>query len=68
MNRNDIHTGKPIDARVGSIVRWTHPRSLTNGIVIAVRESGHSAHIHWFDHEGHGFYPLDHQHLVLVSK
>ena len=65
---NDIHTGYPIDVRVGSIVRWTHPQSVTNGIVIAVKEAGYRAHIRWFDHEGHGFYPLDHKLLVLVSK
>ena len=65
---NDIHTGYPIDVRVGSIVRWTHPKGLTNGIVLKVRENGARGFIRWFDHEGHGFYPLDHKLLVLVSK
>ena len=65
---NNVRTGYPIDVRVGSLVRWTHPKGLTNGVVIEVRNEGHEAFIRWFDHEGHGFYPLDHQWLVLLSK
>ena len=71
MNWNDIHTGDPIAARVGSIVRWTHPNCQTNGVVIALGETwafGNSAHVRRFDHSGSGFYPLDHRYLKLVSK
>ena len=65
---NNVRTGAYVAARGGSLVRWTHPKGLTNGVVIEVRNEGHEAFIHWFDHEGHGFYPLDHQWLVLLSK
>jgi len=63
--------GEPIDARVGSIVRWTHPNCQTNGVVIALGETwanGNSAYVRWFDHSGSGFYPLNHTLLKLVSK
>jgi hypothetical protein len=63
-----VTTGKPINAQVGSLVRWTHPKGLTNGIVMKVVESGREALITWFDHEGSGYYPLDHKWLVLLSK
>ena len=63
-----VTTGKFIDAQVGSLVRWTHPRALTNGIVVKVVESGREAFITWFDHDGSGYYPLDHKLLVLLSK
>ena len=60
--------GDPIDVRVGSLVQWTHPNCQTQGVILKVKENGYSAHIHWFNHEGHGFYPRDHKLLVLVSK
>ena len=60
--------GDPIEVRVGSLVRWTLPNCQTQGVILKVKENGYSAHIHWFNHEGHGFYPLDHKLLVLVSK
>ena len=60
--------GEPIDARVGSLVQWTHPNCQTKGVILKVKDNGHSAHIHWFDHEGHGEYPLNHKLLKLVSK
>jgi|TARA_E500000305_G_scaffold18949_1_gene14106 hypothetical protein len=63
-----VTTGKPINAQVGSLVRWTHPKGLTNGIVTEVVESGSEAFIAWFDHDGSGYYPLDHKWLVLLSK
>mgnify|MGYP003127482145 FL=1 len=61
-------TGKFVDAQVGSLVRWTHPLGMTNGVVMEIVESGREAFITWFDHQGHGYYPLDHQYLVLLSK
>ena len=63
-----VTTGKPINVQVGSLVQWTHPKGLTNGIVMKVVESGREAFITWFDHQGHGYYPLDHKWLVLLSK
>ena len=65
---NSIGTGVYLNVLVGSLVRWAHPEAIANGIIIAVKEDGHSAHIRWFDHQGHGFYPLDHKLLKLVSK
>ena len=50
---NNVRTGAYVAARVGSLVRWTHPKGLTNGVVIEVRNEGQEAFIHWFDHEEH---------------
>ena len=59
--------GEPIDARVGSLVQWTHPNCQTKGVILKVKPVGY-AHIHWFDHEGSGEYPLNHKLLKLISK
>jgi len=56
-----------VGAGVGSLVQWTHPKCQTQGIVLTVKPGGY-AYIRWFDHEGSGEYPLDHQYLKLISK
>ena len=40
-----VTTGKFLDAQVGSLVRWTHPLGMTNGVVMEIVESGREAFI-----------------------
>ena len=61
---------QPIDVRVGSLVRWTHPGAESLGVVLSVHNDRFSANIRWVASEGYGsgIYPLAHQYLELLSK
>ena len=56
--------------KVGDLVKWTHPKFPSIGIIIELFSYRREANICWLDDDDDtdGIYPLNHGYLELLSE